>query len=166
MAQEDWIRSREPWLQFHEAVAVVRQYLGCSIGKAEALIKASVASDEVRTVDAAIQDFTRRPGSGVKKIKRHSMDDLLYWLKPQIPQDKPKPTRRKRVQHSQDEARRAISALWPRGIPSPAELPNKRLCHQVCEWLEADYSKRKLKLAKPSFDSVLRAAKRKKRKGN
>jgi hypothetical protein len=88
---------REAWLQRHEAVAVVRQYLQCSIGKAEALIDRAVASGEVRTEQAAIQDFTCKTGSRVKQITRYSGDDLLYWLKPQIPQESQKS--KKAVQH-------------------------------------------------------------------
>jgi hypothetical protein len=119
---------REAWLQRHEAVAVVRQYLQCSIGKAEALIDRAVASGEVRTEQAAIQDFTCKTGNRVKAITRYSMDDLLALLnsgddllallKPQIPQQQPPAKTTARTKAIREAAGRAITAIFGNRIPS------------------------------------------------
>jgi hypothetical protein len=59
-------------------------------------------------------------------------------------------------QPKRELARRAITALFPNGVPDCAELPNKLLERQVCTWLEAHgYSEVK-------SDSILRAAGRRK----
>lgn len=162
---------REAWLQRHEAVAVVRQYLQCSIGKAEALIDRAVASGEVRTEQAAIQDFTCKTGNRVKAITRYSMDDLLALLnsgddllallKPQIPQQQPPAKTTARTKAIREAAGRAITAIFGNRIPSQDELPNKQLHSRVCEWLAADCEKRKIPKLVPSPKTVRLAAGRK-----
>jgi hypothetical protein len=65
--------------------------------------------------------------------------------------------RRKRVTPMMDNALEALRDLYPGGIPSPGDLPNKRLVDAVNDWLR----KRDKKPA--SQDSILRAAERRRR---
>lgn len=50
-----------------------------------------------------------------------------------------------------DRAQRAITALYPAGVPPQAEVPNAVLCRQVGDWLKAN------KLPDVSDDTILRA---------
>jgi hypothetical protein len=79
------VMSREQWLRPHEAAALVRQHRGGSIGRSEELVRAAIASGEVRSVERGVQDFSLRPGRVTKKILVSNKDDLVDWLSRQAP---------------------------------------------------------------------------------
>lgn len=57
-----------------------------------------------------------------------------------------------------DRAKEAINALYPRGVPLPANLPNKLLCREVSNWLRKDCEKHQLPHFQISDRTILRAA--------
>jgi len=156
------IMSKEQWLRPHEAAALVRQHCGGSIGRSEELVRAAVASGEVRSVERGVQDFSQRPGSGVKKISLSNKDDLIDWLSRQTPLDIPaKAAAASTSQEKRERAKEAIRALWKDDIPAQTVLPNLPLCQDVIDWLKSDCERRKLEFFTISNDTILRAAGRK-----
>ncbi|MGA2313409.1 MAG: hypothetical protein ABSF87_13730 [Xanthobacteraceae bacterium] len=66
-----------------------------------------------------------------------------------------------RRQNKRDRAKAAIAALWPRGIPAEAALPNALLCAKVSEWIKSDCKNRNVPFVDISSDTIERAAGRK-----
>ena len=62
----------EQWLTFADAIEVVRQHIGCTIGRAEATLRAARASGEVRF---------QNPDNPVRLLA----DDGIVDLRPRIP---------------------------------------------------------------------------------
>jgi hypothetical protein len=92
--------SSEQWLTLSEATNIVRVHLGSSVGRAEAVTRAALASSEVRfdppvllfTEVNGIVDFSLRPGPMLERDRASpieeyqiSKDDLLDWLDRQHP---------------------------------------------------------------------------------
>jgi hypothetical protein len=164
--------SKEQWLPPHAAAMVARQYsgghAGCSIGRSEELVRAAVASGEVRTVERGVEDFSQRTGSRVKKMLFSNKDDLVDWLKRQAPaaaEPLPPSARvspsKKRAGNKRAGGKRAdeaIKALWPKGPPDQQLLPNQLLYRDVIDWIKKDCEKHRLKFFPISNDTILRAA--------
>jgi hypothetical protein len=104
----------DEWLLFDEATALFRRRLNASVGKAQAVLKAAIASDEIRhrPNEAAIieeweRDFDIRRGvQREKPPDEYNKADLLYWLDRQSSQtDKPTPAQKnKTYRHAGDAA--------------------------------------------------------------
>lgn len=174
--------SSDKFFSYQEAVDLVRQHFGASVGRTQALVKEARASGEVREGadragnpalfflnDEGLLDFNARPGAA-KKGRPPAEDvffseaDLRDWISrktgpPTVgTATKPKPSRR---QDKRARARFAIAALWPKAVPASAALPNAALCQQVGEWLRQDSKKLGLTYVEVGSDTILRAAGRK-----
>ncbi|MGB6537988.1 MAG: hypothetical protein WBF58_18715 [Xanthobacteraceae bacterium] len=126
------VMSKERWLRFHEAVAVVRQRHPGSIGMSEALVKAAVASGEVRLVERGVQDFSLRSGSAAKKITLSNMDDLIDWLRRHVPEEHPPAAAvSKGRRYVEDDALVATGAAgvrqgkWPNALQAATALAGR-----------------------------------------
>ena len=75
-------------------------------------------------------------------------EDLEYWLKQQVSEPAEPRSSQKR-----DQAREAVKALWPDGVPN--NLLNKQIEKEIGDWLKA---KGQLEISR---DTILRAAGRK-----
>ena len=117
------VMSKEQWFRPHEAAALVRQHRGGSIGRSEELVRAAIASGEVRTIEKGVQDFSLRPGPITKKILFSNKDDLVDWLSRQAP------------------ATPAAMAIY--GVAGPPDhLSPKLICRDVNNWFEKQGQKR------------------------
>jgi hypothetical protein len=169
----------ETWLSFREAVALVRDRIGASIGYAEALVMRARKSGEgvrikrapvllgaddgltnfnFKAILAGAADGMNDPPGGMSEA------DLLDWLRRNVPKNGKggDPSKRKRVQPMRDEGRKAIAGAFPDGMPNRAELPDKRFCDRARQWYDADRAKRGVPFIKLHDDAILRAADRKK----
>jgi hypothetical protein len=80
----------DEWCSRQELVNIVRQRLNASIGRSEAIVKAALASGEVRGglpppaiigPDDSLIDFDMRPEELLNTVIRpYSKDDFLDWL--------------------------------------------------------------------------------------
>jgi hypothetical protein len=68
------------------------------------------------------------------------------------PTSEDRSTDRSRTRPARERARRALRAIYPEGVPSQAQVPNKSLCSLVCANLKDSA------LPKVSDDTILRAA--------
>jgi hypothetical protein len=164
--------SEEAWLTFPEAVQIVRNRFGTSIGRAEASVLAARKSKEVRAKPSRepfylIGDDGLNPNPDLK-AGRFSRDDFLDWLDRHEPRSAPAsptptatPQRRQAASPVRDRAKQAIDALWPTGVPPVTVLRNGPLCAKVCNWIKSDCDKRGEPYVAPSNDTILRAAGRK-----
>jgi hypothetical protein len=151
----------EQWISFSEAAQLVRVHIRSSIGRAEAIVRTALSSGEVRSgYDGAL--LLADDGLMDMRPDRFSKDDLLDWLDRHLSATPSQPTGRNRAQDIRDRAKEAIDALWPQGPPSRADLSSKTLCDQVRYWVATECRKRGLHPMKPSDDTILRAAGRKK----
>src|SRR5579863_8143989 len=114
--------AEEAWLTFPEAVQIVRNRIGASIGRAEALVLAARESKEVRPKpsrepprepvyligDDGLVSIESKPDP---KAGRFSRDDFLDWLDGHKPRSAPAspvqaaaPKKRTRARHLRDRA--------------------------------------------------------------
>jgi len=139
------VMSKEQWFRPHEAAALVRQHRGGSIGRSEELVRAAIASGEVRTIEKGVQDFSLRPGPITKKILFSNKDDLVDWLSRQapatpaaIPTSSP---RKKKTAVKTARIQKAVLAIY--GVAGPPDhLSPKLICRDVNNWFEKQGQKR------------------------
>lgn len=78
----------EAWLTDDEAVELLRERYGVSIGKAEAMLAEARKSGEVRSTEVTGNDglvrFDQVPGAIESMPSRRSKDDLVCWADQQI----------------------------------------------------------------------------------
>jgi len=122
------------WILFEEAVEIVRRDRKCTIGKAQALVRAAGSSGEVRSNvnHDALSDFIIGTAFESRLISKAG---LLYWLDQQQP---PRQSARPNNARKIDRARRALAALYPNGAPNQGMLSTVTLCQQVSNWLARD----------------------------
>lgn len=149
-------------ITFGEAVKIITDERGGSVGHAEALVRRALQSGEVRpdwrsillTADDGVVGMHLRSGA-----TRFSRSDFVDWLDRSVPaalKQTAAPSGNKRTR-----ATEAIASLWTNGVPSQALLPNDLLCTQVIDWLKSDCAARDLPFANIGKDTILRAAGRK-----
>jgi hypothetical protein len=158
--EEEW--NGEGWISFDVAIEEIRSRLGMSPGFAETKLREICASGSIRAIKFDLRPFLmfpEEPGPiGLSEWGRDmpdyihpavSSEDFRYWLNKQAPPPAPEP----RSSQKRDQARQAVDALWPQGIPT--ELLNKQIEKEIGEWLKAKG------LPEVSRDTILRAAGRK-----
>ncbi len=173
----------EKWISPDEAVELIHRHLKTSIGHAQALLRAARASGEVRFRDSVHKAPALTPDDGLtyfdqglpgeddlrrlidQSHHRHafpvSEDDLRIWLARNATMLPKRATPPPAQDYKRQRAEEAIKALWPKGAPSPAALPNKPFCNSVREWIEADCKARGIPYTDIKNDTILRAAERK-----
>jgi hypothetical protein len=121
----------ESWLRPHEAVAIIKQRQGGSVGRAEATLRAAKDSGEVRCQDGWIQDFSVRP-HGIRKISKPNKDDLLAWLDrpPIAPPSRPRANRAPRSKLALE----AAAEIW--GPHGPPHLPPQDIFKKVADHVQ------------------------------
>jgi hypothetical protein len=159
------------WAYFSLGAELIRNMLGMSLGFAETKLRELCASGNIRSMKYDDYDDTDDENPPEPEIIKPSewvhnqidlslpwhvtltvnIEDLEYWLKDRVAV-KPEPTE-PRTSHKRDQARQAVEALWPNGVPN--ELVNKQIEQKVAEWLKAKG------LPEISRDTILRSAGRK-----
>ena len=126
-------------LSFGEAIALVRQRLNASSGRAAAVVREALKSGELHI----IRDDHVDPISGSQFAIVE--EDFLDWLNRQVatPQVASKPDR--------ESARQAAIELWGTAGP-PDHLSNLSICRDVAQWL-----KKNDQVADISDGTILRA---------
>jgi hypothetical protein len=134
-------------LSFGEAIALVRQRLNVSSGRAAAVVREALKSGELRIIrDDHIDPISSSLFAIVEK-------DFLNWLNRHVaahattPQAAPKQPDRERV-------RLAAIELWGTAGP-PDHLSNLSICREVTQWLKKNHQ------ADISDGTILRAVGRK-----
>jgi hypothetical protein len=159
----------EQWISEAEAVAIIRARIKGSIGRAEAILRRALATDEIRAEPKLLlcengimtrdnryenQWFLALPRPAISK------DDFLDWLDQNVKEDTKSHGRRK-TPVMQNRAREALAALWPDGVPDQSKLPNKYLTKLVNEWVQKDCEDHGIGYIELKLDTILRAASRK-----
>jgi hypothetical protein len=134
-----------PLLSFGEAIALVRQRLNASSGRAAAVVREALKSGELRI----IRDDHIDPISG--SLFAIVKEDFLDWLNLQMSTTATTP----RQQPDHERARQAAIELWGTAGP-PDHLSNSLICREVAEWL-----KKNGQAADVSDATILRAVGRK-----
>lgn len=143
------------WLSFAEAVALVRDRLGCSIGKAQAVTRQADESDELRATRPRPKPIEDDGFVDLNDLRPRSLsrDDLVDWLNRNSPaqvratQPRPQPDR--------ERAKAAAAAIWGTAGP-PSHMVNSLICREVADWLKRDGQKSDISNA-----TILRAVDRK-----
>ena len=114
-------------LSFGEAIAVVRQRLNASSGRAAIVVREALKSGELRIIRNDYID----PISG--SLFAIVEEDFLDWLNRQVATQAttPQPTRKP----DRERARQAAIELWSTAGP-PDHLSNSLICREVAEWLK------------------------------
>jgi hypothetical protein len=148
-----------PGIGFVEAVELIQAHRGGSEYTAQVVLGNAIASCK--------HPLVVEPGYEVMLIedKRFNRDALLAYLNrhyPAVakPKQAPKQAPKRKEQKKQNRAKEAVGKLWPNGVPSPENLPNKALCNEVLAWLRKDCIERKLPMVRISDRTILRAADR------
>jgi hypothetical protein len=148
-----------PGIGFVEAVELIQAHRGGSEYTAQVVLGNAIASCK--------HPLVVEPGYEVMLIedKRFNRDALLAYLNrhyPAVakPKQAPKQAPKRKEQKKQNRAKEAVGKLWPNGVPSPENLPNKALCNEVLAWLRKDCIERKLPMVRISNRTILRAADR------
>jgi hypothetical protein len=144
-----------PGIGFVEAVELIQAHRGGSEYMAQVVLGNAIASCE--------HPLVVEPGYEVMLIedKRFNRDALLAYLNRHYPAvAKPKQAPKRKERNKQNRAKEAVGKLWPNGVPSPEDLPNKALCNEVLAWLRKDCTERKLPMVRISDRTILRAADR------
>ena len=114
-------------LSFAEAIALVRERLNASSGRAAAIVREALKSGELRiTRDDHIDPIS---GSLFAIVE----EDFLEWLNRQVATQAtaPQPTRKP----DRERARQAAIELWGPAGP-PDHLSNSSICREVTQWLK------------------------------
>jgi hypothetical protein len=135
-------------LSFGEAIALVRQRLNASSGRAAAVVREALKSGELRI----IRDDHIDPISG--SLFAIVEEDFLDWLNHQVSTTVATPLAA-RKQPDRERARQAAIALWDTAGP-PEHLSNSSICCEVAQWL-----KKNGQAADISDATILRAVGRK-----
>jgi hypothetical protein len=133
-----------PLLSFGEAIALIRQRLNASSGRAAAVVREALKSGELRI----IRDDHIDPISG--SLFAIVKEDFLDWLNLQMSTTATTPR-----QPDHERARQAAIELWGTAGP-PDHLSNSLICREVAEWL-----KKNGQAAHVSDATILRAVGRK-----
>jgi len=137
---------RTSLLSFAEAIALVRQRLNASSGRAAEVVREALKSGELRI----IRDDHIDPISG--SLFAIVEEDFLDWLNRQVSTTATTPL----VAPKQPFRERAAAVeLWGTAGP-PEHLSNSLICREVAEWL-----KRNGQAAEISDATILRAVGRK-----
>jgi hypothetical protein len=114
-------------LSFGEAIALVRQRLNASSGRAAAVVRKALKSGELHI----IRDDHIDPISG--SLFAIVEADFLNWLNRQVATQAttPQPTRKP----DRERARLAAIELWGTAGP-PDHLSNLSICRDVAQWLK------------------------------
>ena len=115
-------------LAFGEAIALVRQRLNASSGKAAAVVREALKSGELRL----IRDNHIDPISG--SLFAIVEENFLDWLNRQASITATTPLAAHK-QPDRERARQAAIELWGTAGP-PDHLSNSSICRQVAEWLK------------------------------
>ena len=132
-------------LSFGEAIALVRQRLNVSSGRAAAVVREALKSHELRI----IRDDHVDPISGSQFAIVE--EDFLDWLNRQVAATTPQVARKP----DRERARQAAIELWGTAGP-PDHLSNLSICRDVVQWL-----KKNDQAADISEGTILRAVGRK-----
>ena len=119
---------RTPLLSFGEAIAIVRQRLNASSGRAAAVVREALKSGELRI----IRDDHVDPISG--SLFAIVEKDFIDWLNRQMSTIATMPLAA-RKQPDRERARQAAIELWGTAGP-PDHLSNSLICREVAEWLK------------------------------
>jgi len=115
-------------LSFGEAIALVRQRLNASSGRAAAVVREALQSGELRI----IRDDHIDPMSG--SLFAIVEEDFLDWLNRQVSATAATPLAA-RVQPDRERGRPAAIELWGKAGP-PDHLSNSSICREVAQWLK------------------------------
>jgi hypothetical protein len=115
-------------LSFGEAIALVRQRLNASSGRAAAVVREALKSGELRI----IRDDHIDPISG--SLFAIVEEDFLDWLNRQVSTTATTPLAA-RMQPDRERARQAAIELWGTAGP-PEHLSNSSICREVAQWLK------------------------------
>ena len=114
-------------LSFAEAIALVRERLNASSGRAAAIVREALKSGELRiTRDDHIDPIS---GSLFAIVEQ----DFLDWLKRQV--STTATTSLAAKQPDRERARQAAIELWGPAGP-PDHLSNSSICREVTQWLK------------------------------
>jgi hypothetical protein len=139
---------RTSLLSFAEAIALVRQRLNASSGRAAEVVREALKSGELRI----IRDDHIDPISG--SLFAIVEEDFLDWLNRQVSTTATTPLAA-RKQPDRERVRQAAIELWGAAEP-PDHVSNSSICREVAEWL-----KRNGQAADLSDATILRAVGRK-----
>jgi hypothetical protein len=114
-------------LSFGEAIALVRQRLNASSGRAAAVVREALKSGELRI----IRDDHIDPISG--SLFAIVEEDFLDWLNRHASAAATPLAARK--QPDRERARQAAIELWGTAGP-PEHLSNSLICRELAEWLK------------------------------
>src|SRR5262249_3990646 len=117
-----------PLLSFGEAIALVRQRLNVSSGRAAEVIREALKSRELRI----IRDDHIDPISS--SLFAFVGEDFLDWLNRQVVAHATTPQAARR-QPDRDRVRQAAIELWGTAGP-PDHVSNSSLCREVAQWLK------------------------------
>ena len=135
-------------LSFGEAIALTRQRLNVSSGRAAALIREALKSRELRIIrDDHIDPIS---GSQFAIVEENFLD----WLNRQVATQATTPLAKPK-QPDRERAREAAIELWGTAGP-PDHLSNLSICRDVAQWL-----KKNGQAADISDATILRAVGRK-----
>ena len=115
-------------LSFGEAIAVVRQRLNASSGRAAIVVREALKSGELRI----IRDDYIDPISG--SLFAIVEQDFLDWLNRQVSTTATTPLAARKPP-DRERARRAAIELWGTAGP-PDHLSNLSICREVAQWLK------------------------------
>ena len=115
-------------LSFGEAIAVVRQRLNASSGRAAIVVREALKSGELRIIRNDYID----PISG--SLFAIVEEDFLDWLNRQVSTTATTPLAA-RKQPDRERARQAAIELWGTVGP-PDHLSNSSICREVIQWLK------------------------------
>jgi len=115
-------------LSFGEAIALVRQRLNTSSGRAAAVVREALKSGELRI----IRDDHIDPISG--SLFAIVEEDFLDWLNCQVSTTATTPLA---AQPDRERVRRAAIELWGTAGP-PDHLSNLSICREVAQWLNTN----------------------------
>ena len=119
---------RIPLLSFGEAIALVRQRLNASSGRAAAVVREALKSGEL----CIIRDDHIDPISG--SLFAIVEEDFLDWLNRQVSTIATTPLAA-RKQPDRERVRQAAIELWGTAGP-PDHLSSSVICREVTEWLK------------------------------
>jgi len=108
-------------LSFAEAIALVRERLNASSGRAAAVVREALKSGELRITRGDLDSFAIVE------------QDFLDWLKRQV--STTATTSLAAKQPDRERARQAAIELWGPAGP-PDHLSNSSICREVTQWLK------------------------------
>jgi hypothetical protein len=136
-------------LSFGEAIALIRQRLNTSSGRAAAVVREALKSGDLHI----IRDDHIDPISG--SLFAIVEADFLDWLNRQVSTTATTPETARKQQSDRERARQAAIELWGTAGP-PDHLSNSSICREVAQWL-----KKNDQAADISDATILRAVGRK-----